>query len=125
MDFLVLLILLQPVYSDVINPILKCDSISEDDMKPIFHPTPDDYKIYERPRPEIDEPLLVEVNVLIKDIIKVDTKTQSIITEVVIILQWMDERIWINEGCQEDELGRYLVLPGEYTESIWMPDIFI
>ena len=83
------------------------------------------YDIHIRPMIKKWEPLLVEVNMLIQDIIKIDTKAQSIAMEAVTVLDWKDIRLRITEWCKEDVHGKYLVLPGDYAEQIWMPDIFI
>ena len=83
------------------------------------------YDIHIRPMIKKGEPLLIEVNMLIQDIIKIDTKAQSIAMEAVTVLDWKDIRLRITEWCKEDVHGKYLVLPGDYAEQIWMPDIFI
>jgi hypothetical protein len=62
---------------------------------------------------------------LIQDIIKIDTKAQSIAMEAVTVLEWKDVRLFITEWCKEDVHGKYMVLPGVYADQIWMPDIFI
>ena len=78
-----------------------------------------------RPMITKGEPLLIEVNMLIQDIIKIDTKAQYIAMEAVTVLDWKDVRLFITEWCKEDVHGKYLVLPGDYADQIWMPDIFI
>ena len=99
-------------------------SLGEDRMKPKYGK---DYVAGKRPVETKGVPLLVEVNMLINDIIKVDTKSQSIAMEAVTVLDWKDTGISISEWCDEDVHGKYIVLPGGYAEEndIWVPDIFI
>ena len=81
---------------------------------------PKDYQKLESPTP--DEPVHVDINVEILDILSVNDKEFSITMSMYFSVMWQESRIETNNTI---EPGLWYPVSLEFLQDIWIPNVFI